>query len=470
MKAETFNHGETGQFILEASRPEGNIFFDVHISVDRIKANDMIKKFFKSQKRFYGNQAANKVKGFRNGKVPRHIIERMMGGKEAMYNQIFYSYANTVIMEHAPRKVMNTDDYKIEEGDNGWWDIMFKMFMIPEVVVPNNLYNMNFQVPRGDVDSYVSQRIESFRKLHPYLYAKEDKEGNILSAEEDDMVAIAVESTLDGELFKPGCEEETNIRLIKESISPVSLYDKLLDSKPGDSFSVEVDDASQVPIYWQSVAKDKVFKMNVQVKHVYRCEDAKVDDDLAITAGYDSLDNWNTKLLDQGKRIVEDQEIQLKRQLVLNHIINCIPKPDLPKQYVDGKIGEMVVNRNIVDSEELRSRICEATQQAVVFQAVGENLDVEWDDFDEYKANKKIFEEDKKNKGKKFLIPEPNQYTMDETRYASKVLDLLVEKANFVYVDSGTDGSNPEDRGNEGGEGSSSSNREALAGDVQAQV
>lgn len=424
-----------------------NIGFDVTFIVVPEMANKIKTEYIKAQRKII------RINGFRKGKAPVGLIEKKMGGLQAVYGASFATYANTQILKNSPYKVIHTYDIDVNEKDDESWIVTLKLAVEPLADIKNEDLEMTFEVQRLNPDDYVDYRITSFARVNPYLHMKEDDKGNILPAAEDDMVEVSVEAFIDDKKFEHGSHDATDIRLVEGGVNPRSLYEKLLGSVPGDSFSIITTNPEEIPGPFKNDFKGKSkFEIRVVVNHVYRCTDPEIDDDLAITAGFNSLDEWKNSLLDSANRINKSREEQTQKSLVLDHIVSTIKYPDFPDAWAEAHARELIFRGKHPDTPFLRQELKRIAKQNTLLKQIGEFLNIEWD---EEEGDISI-------------------YDRNEQAYANKVLHHLVnEKARFIYVDSKSTENSGGDRtnGTKGLEkGSTSSDRETLDKKLQSEV
>jgi len=389
---------EPGKFTLSATLQDDG-YYNVNFHICQLMAQRIKDEYYKAEKKFL------KQRGFRKGKVPRKLMESRMGGEEGAYSASFMTYANTKWFEYAPSKVMYTRDYESKKDDNGW-TITFKSWIEPQVEVPDNIFDKEFEIPKLDVDEYIDYRLRAFSKLHPYLHIKESE------AAEGDMVEVSIQATIDEKEFKDGSHESVNIRLLRDAVNPPSLFDKLIGVVPGVGFSIETSNAQDLPAFKANLKNNQNFKMNVNVIRIYTCEESTIDDDLAITAGFDSLKEWKDHLCKIGKELTKGREEVRKKELLLSHVTDLVPVPDLPSDWAKEKAIECV-RANLVphDSPAVRDALLESARHITILKAIGNKLSIEWDDK----------EQDIQNR--------------DESVYTDKVLKQLLTMAHFKYVD-----------------------------------
>jgi FKBP-type peptidyl-prolyl cis-trans isomerase (trigger factor) len=442
---ENFGFSETGEFQLDATFNEG--VHEVLFSVDKEMSDKIMRNYYKARKKLF------KVNGFRKGKVPKSMVEQRMGGKLAVYSATFSTYANAKLMELSPHKVVHTYDFDVIERDDKGWDVTFKVLLEAPATIKDEDLVMSFEIPKLETDDYVSYRLRAFARTNPILRNKESITGELLPAAEDDMLEVAVEAFLDDELFGDGSHDATNIRLVKGGVNPESLYEKLLGAVPGDEFSIMTTNPDEIPSsFKKDFAGKKQFLIKVKVNHVFVCEDPEIDDELAITAGYDNFEGWKNSLTDSAKRINKGREDQLKRTLVLNHIVETIEYPDLSEEWASSKANELA-QKGYENTPVVRDELKKVAKQNTLLKFIGEHLGIEW-------------EEDQQDK---------SVYERNEQGYAEKTLiHLIDEKVEWKHVNPRAEGDSTEDRSNKAegpeSEGSPPRDREALGTELQNEV
>jgi len=372
-----------------------------HIGVEIIVSKPQAQAMTRS---FWNSYSKNmKLRGFRPGKIPISEARKRKIPIDGMMGELYSQYANIKFSETSPRKVILTADHVVV-GTN----VKFNAWLEPAVQVTreqvDGIFTNIFRIPNFDMDKYIEGRIIGFTKMHPYLRNKEDDKGGPLPAQENDTVEISVHCMVDGEEYKDGCEDATRIRLVKGAIHPESLYDRLLGALPGGTFTIETKD---IPPSWGAKLAGKTIQLDVKVIRVYSSEDAEVDQDMAISAGYKTIEEWKTALRDSATRQANAGYEMIKRQLVLSMLLKVASIDNFPDRWLDEKVKELKDDNN----PDPRSRIHEVAKQITILKKVGQLLDVEYDDADQISVMR------------------------DEAIYAQKVLSILIEKAKFEHAD-----------------------------------
>lgn len=438
---EEFNFSTENEFEFVA-KPSEEDHYDAVFTVHPDMAKKIEDNFWKKRKKHIH------LKGFRKGHVPRAVAEkRSIGGRDGFYAAIFQEYANIKAVDDSPQKVILTNDHQAHKNDEtGEWDITFKLWLEPEVELKDDFESIKMKTQKLEKGDYVEKKIAAFAKVNPYLHTKASDDGGPLPSEEGDMVEVSIAAFADDEPYPDGSEEATNIRLLPDAVKPQSLYDKLIGVKPGDGFTINVDSIDTMMPHFQRELEGKKFRMDVKVNYVYRCEEPKIDDDLAITAGYESMEDWQKALNDSADMIIKGEDMRTKRALLISYTTSRANVSEFPDEWAAFKATELLQSRKVVGTlDEIVRQIKSVFKQNLVLKAVGEKLGVEWDDADK------------------------SRYQRNEEAYANKVLELLLEKTEFEYVDLGNDEAGGGDRENSGErEGSTPRVGEGMDSAVQA--
>jgi trigger factor len=358
-----FEHTKKGKYILTIT--EENEYMMASLEITKQEANRLMDKEFQSKRKHI------KVNGFRKGKISRALFERMSGGnKIQIYGVVFTNYFNNELMEHVPTRMMHSKDYHIKSHADGKWVVECLLYLEPKIDVSDEkIDNVDFsKIEPMDVEEYVDNRMKNFSKLHPILHPKNGP------AENEDMIQVEVICTIDGKEFKPLCEERTNIRLIREAVIPREMYDQLIGHMAKDEFTFSAQEPH--PIYGHKL-KGKTLIFAVKVFQVFTCEESTINNDLAITANFNNLEDWTNHLTDSAKRIAIAQLRQDKLVALLRHITDQV-EIDLPGDWAQDKQDELKHSGNDLEIDQIKKM----SKDIIIMRQIGERLEVEWDDVD----------------------------------------------------------------------------------------
>lgn len=275
--------------------------------------------------------AFNKVKGtlsvpgFRKGKVPRKVFNKMYG-EEALYEDALNAIlpeAYAAALEEAGIEPVDQPEIDVKSMETGKpWEIEAKVTVRPEVTLGDYT---GLEVPKQDREvtaEDVVENLESKRSAQAELVLKEE------AAENGDTVVIDFEGFKDGEAFEGGKGDNFSLELGSNSFIP-GFEEQLVGTKAGDEVEVNVT----FPEDYQAEdlkGQDAVFK--VKVHEVKAKELPELDDEFAkdIDDEVESLDELKEKVkkqLTEAKSASADEAVEdaAIRKAVENATIEEIP-------------------------------------------------------------------------------------------------------------------------------------------------
>lgn len=275
--------------------------------------------------------AFNKVKkslnvpGFRKGRVPRQIFNKMYG-EEALYQDALNAllpeaYANAVSESKIKPVSQPEIDVESMEKDSAWV-LSAKVTVEPEVEL-GEYKGLEVMKHSTDVsDKEVADELERRRQQQAELVLKEDE-----PAAEGDTVVIDFEGKVDGKPFDGGKAENYSLELGSKTFIP-GFEDQLVGHKAGDEVEVKVtfpDDYQAKDLQ----GKDAVFE--VKIHEVKQKELPELDDDFAkdIDDDVDTLEELKAKVKDE---IKEQKEAAAK---------NAVQEEAISKAVENAKIGDI---------------------------------------------------------------------------------------------------------------------------------
>lgn len=386
------------EYALTALYNQETFSYDVQLVVQGAKSKKIKDDFFAARQQLVVRD------GFRKGHVPRHVVEQHFGGHEAFYTEAFGEFAASKILDFCPHKILHVYDHDSKAVGDGWV-LKCSVFTEHEIDDFDSLLNgMAFIMPKFDPQEQTNSRIQLFRKMNPYLHTKDG------SAEDGDMVEVSITAFIDGELFEPGCAERTNIPVIQDGTQPRALYDKLLGSKAGAAFVILADNVKELSSRFADSVEGHKYVMEVVVNRVYRCEEPKLDDDLAISAGYTTYLEWHAALLQAVTRMCAAKEQEYKQSTIIDYLLVKSKHPRFPDNWVVEKIERLnSINRRQVFTSNDFDKVHDLFRSITIIALLGKHLSIQ-----------RVEDE-------------------DDQVYARRVIDDLVEnRAKFTHVDPNT--------------------------------
>lgn len=287
------------------------------------------------KKAYNKNKNRINVPGFRKGKAPQAMIEKMYGAG------IFYEDAANIIIPEAYAKAAEEsgldivsqpeiDVTQIEKGKS--FIFTAEVAVKPEVTLGEY---KGIEVEKMDVsvsDEELSAELDRVREQNSRTIAVEDR-----AAENGDMTVIDFEGFVDGVAFEGGKGEDYPLTLGSHSF-----IDTFEDQLVGKNIGEEVEVNVTFPEDYQAkelAGKPAMFK--VTIKEIKVKELPELDDDFAQDVSeFESLDEYKEdvrKTLSQRK---EAQAKNAKEEAVVEKIIENAAM-DIPEPMINGQVRQM---------------------------------------------------------------------------------------------------------------------------------
>ncbi|BAQ11614.1 trigger factor [Bacillus sp. OxB-1] len=275
--------------------------------------------------------------GFRKGKMPRKMFEKMYG-VEALYNDALDfilpdAYANAV--EEADIEPIDRPEIDIEQMEKGK-SLIFKAVVTlkPEVKLGDykglEVTRQNTEVTDEEIEEQLKDRQQAFAEM----IVKEDG-----AVEDGDTVNLDFEGFVDGEAFEGGKAEQYDLAIGSGSFIP-GFEEQLIGLKTGEEKDVEVTFPEEYHAA-ELAGKPAVFK--VKIHEIKSKELPELDDELAkeIDEEVENLDALRVKLKE---KTVEEKkaasDTSLRDDLVEAAARNA--EVDIPEVMVETEVNRMM--------------------------------------------------------------------------------------------------------------------------------
>lgn len=303
--------------------------FELEVAVDGEVFKSAVNKVYKKQVKKIN------IPGFRKGKAPKQIVERMYG-KEVFYDdamQDCYPEALADASKEAEVKIVAVDTLEaIEAGDDGF---TFKAVVIvePEVEV-TDYKGIEVEKKSTEVtDELINEEIEKVRDRNSRMITVEDR-----TAENGDIAVIDFEGFVDGEAFEGGKAENYNLKLGDGQFIP-GFEEQIIGHKTDEEFSINVT----FPEDYQAEelkGKDAEFKIKlheIKVKELPEVDDEFVKD----VSEKETLEEYKQELSEQIKlRLENEADRDFDNQLIDKIIENT--KGEIPEAMYNNQVNDMM--------------------------------------------------------------------------------------------------------------------------------
>lgn len=276
------------------------------------------------------------VPGFRKGKVPRKLFNKMYG-EEALYEDALndllpraYQKALAELEDEDFELVGEPSiDIKSMEKDADW-EIIAEVPLKPEVTLGDY---KNIEVTKQDrtvTDEEVADELESRRQRAVELALKDD------AAEEGDTVVIDFEGYKDGEKFDGGSAENHSLELGSGKFIP-GFEDQLIGAKSGDEKDVEVTFPEEYGAE-ELAGQDVVFK--VVVHEVKEKRVPELDDEFAkdVDDEVETLDELKDKIRQQLEKSKDRAATEATDDEAIQKAVENAEVPEIPEAMIDEEV------------------------------------------------------------------------------------------------------------------------------------
>ncbi len=287
----------------ECTKKEAANSYELVVSVDGETFEKAINAVYKKQVKSIN------IQGFRKGKAPRRIIEKMYGA-EVFYDdamQDCYPDALYDAAKEADVKIVAVEQLEaVEAGKEGF---TFKAQVIVEPTMEIDGYKgITVEKKSTEVtEELIDKEIEQVRERNSRLVSVEDK-----AAENGDTAVIDFEGFVDGEAFDGGKAEGYNLSLGSGNFIP-GFEEQIVGHKAGEEFTIDVS----FPEDYQAEelkGRDAQFKIvlhEVKVKELPEVDDEFVQDvsEKETVAEYreELRETVAKRLQDEAEKDVDDQ-------------------------------------------------------------------------------------------------------------------------------------------------------------------
>ncbi|MCG7334720.1 trigger factor [Sporosarcina sp. ACRSM] len=275
--------------------------------------------------------------GFRKGKMPRQLFEKMYG-VESLYNDALdfilpEAYANAV--DEAGIEPIDRPEIDIEQMEKGK-TLIFKAVVTLKPEVKLGDYK-GLEVTRQETevtDEEIEEQLKDRQKAFAEMVVKEDG-----AVENGDTVKLDFEGFVDGEAFEGGKAEQYDLEIGSGSFIP-GFEEQLVGLKQGEEKDVEVTFPEEYHAA-ELAGKPAVFK--VKIHEIKAKEVPELDDELAkeIDEEVESLEALRVKLKEKtAEEKKSASETALRDDLVEAAARNA--EVDIPEVMIDTEVDRML--------------------------------------------------------------------------------------------------------------------------------
>lgn len=285
---------------------------------------------------FKKNSKKINVPGFRKGKAPRKMIEKMYGEGiffEDAVNNTYPAAYQAAVKESKIEPVDRADIEVLEVSKENGYTFKATVAVKPEVKLDSykgiEVEKKLYKVAASDVEDQLKRMQEQTARL----ITIEDR-----AAKEGDTAVIDFEGFVDGVAFEGGKGTDHSLVLGSNSFIP-GFEEQVVGHKTGESFEVNVSFPEE---YHAEELKGKAAMFKVTIKELKMKELATIDDEFAKDVSeFDTLDELKKdieKKLQDKKDEQSDTEVENK---LMEEIAGKM-EADIPECMYESRTNEMV--------------------------------------------------------------------------------------------------------------------------------
>ncbi len=402
-----------------------------------------VNKVFQENRNYFS------IHGFRKGKAPRSIVERMYGSEifyqdalNEMTPQIFDEAVKELNLDPCDEPKVDADE--IKKGEDILLHFTVELMPIPEI---GDYSKLEAVIPKLELtEEMVDRRLKQELEQNARLVDSED------AIKEGDIANIDYLGEVDGVPFDGGKDEGHDLVIGSGQFIP-GFEEGLIGKKKGEDVDVKVTFPEE---YHAAELSGKEAVFHVQINHVRTKEYPALDDEFAKDVSeFDTLEEFKDSIRKDLEKHIEAEILRQKQNGAVKALVD-VSKVDIPismvmkRHYEERRELEDNLKQSGLTLEQylaftgmneamLEAQMMPAAREKVTadtvlkryieienIKATEEELDAELkeimgmygaDDFDKFK-------EDIKKIGTMHIV--------EETVLRKKAIDELVEKTHFI--------------------------------------
>ncbi len=303
--------------------------YELVVSVDGTIFEKAINKVYKKQVKSIN------IPGFRKGKAPRHIIERMYG-KEVFYDDAMQECYPDALYEASQEKgleIVAVESLEaVEAGADGF---TFKASIIvkPELEV-DGYEGIEVTKPSTEVtEELIDKEIESVRDRNSRMVTVEDR-----AAEMGDTTVIDFEGFVDGVAFEGGKSENFSLALGSGNFIP-GFEEQIVGHNAGEEFTITVTFPED---YQAEELKGKEAEFKIVLHEIKTKELPEVDDEFVKDVSEkETVAEYREELRETiAKRLADEAEKDIDNQI--SEKLVELAQGDIPEAMYERQVDEMI--------------------------------------------------------------------------------------------------------------------------------
>lgn len=313
----------------ECTKKEAANSYQLTVTVDGETFENAINKVYKKQVKNIN------IQGFRKGKAPRRIIEKMYG-TEVFYDDAMQDCYPDALYEAAGEagiKIVGVDSLEaVEAGKDGF---TFKADIVVEPELEIDGYK-GIEVEKKSTEvteEMIDEEIEKVRNRNSRLVTVTDR-----AAKDGDTTVIDFEGFVDGTAFEGGKAEQFNLVLGSGNFIP-GFEEQIVGHETGEEFSINVSFPEE---YQAEELAGKPAEFKIKLHEIKEKELPEVDDEFVKDVSEkETVAEYRDELKETiAARLVEESDKDVDNQ-ISDKLIE-LAQGEIPEAMYDNQVNEMI--------------------------------------------------------------------------------------------------------------------------------
>ena len=297
-----------------------NSLYELEIAVEKEVFEDAVNKVYRKQVKNIN------VPGFRKGKAPRSIIEKMYG-KGVFYedavNDLLPAVYADAIKEADIKDIVAQPEFDIVSVDDNGLVLSAKIYVKPDVEIADYIGIEVEKTVEPVTDEEVDKEIETVRERNSREIEVTDR-----AAEMGDTAVLDYEGFADGVAFEGGKGENFSLKLGSGQFIP-GFEEQIVGHKIGEEFDINVEFPKE---YHSKELEGKPAVFKIKLHKLNKVELPELDDDFAKDVSeFDTFAEYKADLkakIEKRHESHADAEVEEKLVDALIEKLNAdIPEP-----------------------------------------------------------------------------------------------------------------------------------------------
>jgi trigger factor len=303
--------------------------FELEVSVDKETFTAATNKVYKKQVKTIS------IPGFRKGKAPKHMIEKMYG-KEVFYDdamQDCYPDALADAAIEAGVKIVTVENLECTEVSEDGFTFKATVVVVPTLTV-DGYKGIEVEKKSTEVtDELVEEELNAVRERNGRMVTVEDR-----AAENGDTVVIDFDGSVDGVPFDGGKAENYNLRLGDGNFIP-GFEEAVVGHSTGEEFVIDVTFPED---YHAEELKGKAAQFAIKLHEIKTKELPEVDDDFVKDVSEkDTVEEYKEELKEKvAKRLQEESDKDFDNQLT-DKLVELVTE-EIPEGMYSNEVRDMM--------------------------------------------------------------------------------------------------------------------------------